>query len=126
MGLKGALAPLTVLLCILGLIGRAQAVEETVELSLQRAKCLCGVVTYPNGDPVQGAKVEELGPDWKGALRSTGTDSDGRFTLAPVRGRKIYYLQISARGRGVNPLHVPVQLSRFRGTTLLRFRLGLG
>ena len=119
------LAPVIVLLSIMSLPGRLLAVEEIVELQLQRAKSLSGVVVYPNGDPVEGAKVEELSPNWKETLRSTETDSMGRFTLTPVKGRKIYYLQISARGPGVNPLRVPVAISRLRGTKLLRLQLHL-
>ena len=74
---------------------------------------------------MRGATIEEVGPDWKGALRSTATDSDGRFALTPVKGRKIYYLQITAGVPGVNPLQVPVKISRFRGKKLLRLQLEL-
>ena len=49
------------LLSILSLAGRVHAAEEIVELRLQRAKCLCGIVTYVNGDPVPDAQVEERG-----------------------------------------------------------------
>ena len=120
------LLAILVLLSILSLAARVQAAEETVELRLQRAKCLCGIVTFVTGDPVPDAQVEELGQDWKGPqLRSTRTDSEGRFTFAPIKGRKIYYLQISSRQPGVNPLRVPIQISRFRGTKLLRLQLHL-
>jgi hypothetical protein len=118
------LAPV-MLLSFFTLQGRIQAAEEIIELQLQHSKCLCGVVTYANGDPAQNARVEEFGPDWKEALRSTNTGSDGQFALAPVKGRHVYYLQVSARAPGVNPLRVPVQISRFRGTKLLRLRLHL-
>src|SRR5882724_5721112 len=62
------LTPCTALvLSFLVLTGVAtRAAEEIVELRLQCAKCLCGVVLYPNNDPVSGAKVEELGEGWKG------------------------------------------------------------
>lgn len=118
------LAPV-MLLSLFTLQGRIQAVEETIELQLQHSKCLCGIVTYANGDPAQNARVEEFGPDWKEALRSTNTGSDGQFALAPVKGRHVYYLQVSARAPGVNPLRAPVQIGRFRGTKLLRLRLHL-
>jgi len=124
MRLNRWLVPVLALLSVISLTGRVQAVEEVVQLPLQRAKCLCGVVTI-NGDPVRGATIEEVGPDWKGALRSTATDSDGRFALTPVKGRKIYYLQITAGVPGVNPLQVPVKISRFRGKKLLRLQLEL-
>ena len=105
----------------------AQGVEEIVELRLQRAKCLCGVVLYPDDAPVSGAKIEELGKDWKGSLRSTFADSRGSFTLEPVKGRKVYYLQITApaSAHGINPLRVPVQVVHFRGTKLMRLVLRL-
>ncbi len=121
------LTPCTALvLSFLVLTGVAtQAAEEIVELRLQRAKCLCGVVLYPNNDPVSGAKVEELGEGWKGSLRSTYADSKGSFVLEPVKGRKIYYLQITAPATGVNPLRVPVHIVHFRGTKLLRLVLHL-
>lgn len=105
----------------------AKGVEEIIELRLQRAKCLCGVVLYPGDDPVSGAKIEEFGKDWKGSLRSTFADSKGSFTLEPVKGRKVYYLQITAPASqpGVNPLRVPVQVVHFRGTKRLRLVLHL-
>lgn len=118
------LAPV-MLLSFFTLQGRIQAAEEIIELQLQHSKCLCGIVTYANGDLAQNARVEEFGPDWKEALRSTNTGSDGQFALAPVKGRHVYYLQVSARAPGVNPLRVPVQIGRFRGTKLLRLRLHL-
>ncbi len=101
-----------------------QANEEIVEFRLQRARCLCGVVTV-SGNPVKNAKVEEFGPDWKEMLRSTDTDAEGRFTLPPIKGRKIYYLQISARATGVKPLRIPIKVVRFRGVSLLHLQLYL-
>lgn len=101
----------------------ALAVEQIVELQLQRVRALRGVIVYPNGDPVRGAQVKELSPGWKETLRSTETDEAGRFTLTPVSGRKIYYLQISTRVPGVNLLRVPVTLSRLRGAKTLRLQL---
>jgi hypothetical protein len=109
---------------VLALQVRSHAVEQIVQLQLVRAKCLCGVVIL-HGYPVSNARVEELGEGWKGALRSTDTDSEGYFELKPVKGRKTYYLQISARTSGVNPLQVPVKISRFRGAKRLRLELNL-
>ena len=116
---------LLVLSSVAALGRNAQAVEQIVELRLQRARCLCGVVVYPNGDPVAGAKIEELGEGWKGSLRSIRADAKGSFVLGPVGGRKVYYLQITAPVPGVNPLRVPVQIVQFRGTNSLRLRLNL-
>ena len=62
-----SLASIFVIFSIVSLAGRAHPNEDIIELPLQPAKCLCGVVTYENGDPARGAKVEELGQAWKGA-----------------------------------------------------------
>ena len=71
-----SLASIFVIFSIVSLAGRVHAYEDIIELPLQPGKCLCGIVTYENGDPARGAKVEELGQDWKGAThRSTESDS---------------------------------------------------
>src|SRR5229473_2977741 len=49
---------------------RTNAAEEIIELSLQRVRTLSGIVTYPNGDPVQGARIESsLGTGNKCSVR---------------------------------------------------------
>ena len=114
------------LLCIIFSRPHVHAVEEIVELRLQTVKALKGVVVYSNGEPVKGAKVAELTSDWKAELRVTSTDSEGRFSLAPVKGRKVYYLEITVPGAaGVNPLRVPAKINRLWGKGLLRLRLEL-
>jgi len=81
-----SLVSIFVIFSIDSLAGRAHANEDIIELPLQPAKYLCGIVTYENGDPARGAKVEEVGQDWKGAThRSTESDSEGRFTLLQSR-----------------------------------------
>jgi hypothetical protein len=112
-------------LCFLLLISPVSGTEEIVELRLQKVKALTGLVTYPNGDPVKEARVVEFSADWKNELRATVTDSQGRFTFTPVKGREIYYLQISASETGVNPLRVPLQISRFWGKKSLELRLNM-
>jgi hypothetical protein len=93
---------------------------------LQTLKALRGIVLYPNGDTVKGAKVAELTSDWKTELRTTTTDSEGHFNLAPVKGRKVYYLQVTVPGAaGVNPLRVPAKLNRLWGKGSLLLRLNL-
>ena len=115
-----------VLVSVFPLSGRVQAAEEIVQLRMQRARCICGIVSYVTGDVVSGALVEDFAEDWRGTpLRSIKANSEGRFVLTPVKGRKVYYLQISSRKPGVNPLRIPVQISRIRGTKLLRLRLHL-
>ena len=77
-------------------------------------------------NPLKGAKVAELTSDWKAELRVISTDSEGRFSLAPVKGRKVYYLEITVPGAaGVNPLRVPAKIDWLWGKGLLRLRLHL-
>lgn len=114
------------LACLASLHPYVHANEEIVEMRLQSVKALRGVVLDPNGDPVKGAKVAELTPDWRRELRATNTDSDGRFALTSVKGRKVYYLQISAPDvEGVNPLRVPAKINRLWSRGLLRLQLKL-
>jgi len=126
MRFKYRLASVFVLASIVGSARSARAVEQIVELRLQRVKCLCGVVMYPSGQPLENARVEELDQHWnRPPRRSTETDSAGRFKLASVKGQRVYYLQISVREPGVNLLRVPVQIKSFRGAKLLRLRVQL-
>jgi hypothetical protein len=101
------------------------AAEQIVELRLQKVASIEGVIVYPNGEPVNRAQVVEFSPDWKAELRRTETDSAGHFKLNPVKGRKTYYLQITALEAGVNPLRVPVQISRWATKKPLRLALQL-
>jgi hypothetical protein len=90
---------------------------DVVEIQeIQLAKSLSATVTDQGGFPVPGAKVEEMNPGWKRILRSTQADNKGRFTLAPVPGREIYYLQISYPT--FDPLRVRVSISVKNGKEL--------
>ena len=101
------------------------AAEQIVELRLQTVRTLRGIV-YLNDDIVKGAKIVELASDWKTERRETHTDEQGRFSFDPVKGRTIYYLQITVPAvAGVNPLRVPVKLNRLWGKGLLRLQLQL-
>jgi hypothetical protein len=114
----------SLIFCIVSV--QLHAVEQIVELRLQTVKAVEGVVLYPNGEAVKGAKVAELAPDWKTELRATLTDSEGHFDLAPVKGRKVHYLQVTVPGvAGVNPLRVPVKINRLWGKGPLRLFLQL-
>jgi hypothetical protein len=82
----------------------------------QVARSLAAVVVDPTGSPIPGVLVEECSSDWKESLRSTKTDTAGGFTLSPVKGRRVYYLQL--RMNGFNPLRVQVKLDAKRGKNL--------
>ena len=57
-----SLASIFVILSIVSFAGRVHANEDIIQLPLQRAKCLCGIVTYENGDPARGAKPQGMVP----------------------------------------------------------------
>ena|SRR5579862_2056712 len=90
---------------------------QTVEIEkVQLARSLGAVVLDPTGSPISGALVEEFGSDWKESLRTTKTDATGRFSLAPVKGRDVYYLQL--RMNGFDPLRVRVKIDPKQGKNL--------
>jgi len=83
---------------------------------VQLATSLAAVVTDITGSPMPGVLVEEFSSDWKQSLRSTKTDAKGRFTLAPVKGRDVYYLQL--RIDGFDPLRVRMKIDPKQGKNL--------
>ena len=90
---------------------------QTIEIEkVQLAQSLAATVHDAAGSPIAGAVVEEFAPGWKRLLRSAKTDGAGVFTLAPVKGRDLYYLQL--RSYGFNPLRVRVRVDRKRGKEL--------
>jgi hypothetical protein len=89
----------------------------TIEIqNVQLAKSVAGVVRDPLGSPMSGVLVEEFSAEWKESLRSTKTNAEGRFAFAPIKRRKIYYLQL--RMDGFNPLRVRVKVDPNRGKEL--------
>jgi hypothetical protein len=94
-----------------------RAQYQIVEIEkVQLATSLAAVVTDIMGSPMPGVLVEECSSDWKQSLRSTKTDAKGGFTLAPVKGRDVYYLQLSMNG--FDPLRVRVKIDPKRGKNL--------
>jgi hypothetical protein len=83
---------------------------------VQLATSLAAVVTDITNSPMPGVLVEEFSSDWKQSLRSTKTDAKGGFTLAPVKGRDVYYLQL--RMNGFDPLRVRVKIDPKQGKKL--------
>jgi hypothetical protein len=108
---------LAVIAVLLFLPLEINAQYQVVEIAdVQSVKSLSGVVQDFAGSPMESVLVQELSPDWKAVLRTSRTDNHGRFSLAPLQGRKIYYLQLSASG--FDPLRVRVQLDPKHGTNL--------
>ena len=81
---------------------------------IQTARSLSATVTDVQEFPIEGVLVEEMSPGWKTSLRTTKTDSEGRFTLAPVRARDVYYLQLTYKT--FNTLRVRMRIDAKRGT----------
>ena len=96
---------------------RIEAQYQLIELAdVQLAKSLGATIQDPTGAPVPKAVVQEFGADWKTVLRSHSTDTHGKFSFAPVPGRTIYFIQISALG--FDPLRFRLQVDTKRGTNL--------
>ena len=96
---------------------RARAQNQIIELSdVQSAKASSAVVQDRTDSPLSNVLVQECDPEWKTVLRTSATDNHGRFSLAPVQGRRIYCLQLSTPG--FDRLRVRVQVDRKRGTDL--------
>lgn len=96
---------------------RIAAQYTLIELAdVQLAKSVSATIQDPTGAPIPKALVREFSADWRTVLRSTSTDSDGRFSFTPVRGRKVYFIQISAPG--FDPLRFRLQMDTKRGASL--------
>lgn len=94
----------------------AQGVEIVEIERPQIGRSPAAVVHDPAGLPMPGVFVEEFSSDWKTSLRSTKTDAKGAFTFAPVKGRDVYYFQLTSKN--FNPLRVRIKLDRKRGKKL--------
>jgi len=104
--------------CLLFLVPtQLHAQVQIIEFQrVQLARSLQALVCDAANSPMAGVSVEEFSSDWKESLRSTTTDAAGRFTLVPVKGRDIYYLQL--RIEGWNPLRVRVRVDPKHGKEL--------
>lgn len=86
------LAALVALLCLPALVDA----QFTVQLAdVQLAKSVGATIEDASGAPVPKAVVQEFSADWKAALRSTTTDTEGKFAFTPGPGKAIYFIQIS-------------------------------
>jgi hypothetical protein len=105
----------------MALFSSAFAGVETVEIGkIQIARTLTGTVVDPSDSALPGVQVLEVSSDWQTVLRTTTTDSSGKWLLAPVPKQQVYYLRFVAYG--FNPLQVRVELNRRKGRDL-RFKL---
>ena len=108
------LAAIAVLFSPIRIAGQGYQVVELADVQL--AKSLDATVQDHSGAPIPKALVQEFSSDWRTVLRSTSTAADGRFSLTPVQGRRIYFIQISAPG--FDPLRFRLQVDAKRGGRL--------
>ncbi len=87
------------------------AVRELVVIEeLQPAQRVEGVVLDPSGAPIPDMTVTDCTEEWVSVLRSTTTDSKGRFRFSQQRGRSVYYLRFDHAL--FNPLQLRLKLDK--------------
>ena len=86
-------------------VSSAKAVRELVTIEApQLAQRVEGIVLDPSGAPIPDMTVTDRTEEWGTVLRSTTTDSKGRFHFSKQHGKGIYYLRFDS------PLFNPLQL----------------
>ncbi len=96
---------------------RIAAQYQVIELAdVQLAKSVGATIEDPNGLPVPKAVVQEFSADWKTVLRSSSTDTQGKFSFTPAPGRRVFFIQVSAPG--FDPLRFRLQLDTKHGANL--------
>ena len=84
-----------IVIAIMGgfLAASAHAARETVQIEEpQPAQRVEGVVLDPSGAPIPDMTVTDRTENWDSILRSTVTDSKGRFHFSRQKGKSVYYL----------------------------------
>ena len=105
---------LVVLGSVLSLLG---GVETVVIANVQVSTNLGGVVVDPSGAPLPEVQVVETTPDGKTTLRSAVTDDNGKWSLPPVTGKKLYYLHFVMKN--FNPVELRLKLNPRKGKPLV-------
>lgn len=114
MNLLVRLAALVGLLCFPVVI---EAQYQVIELAdVQLAKSVGATIKDPTGAPVPNATVQEFSADWKTVLRSSSTDTHGKFSFTPGPKKATYFIQISAPG--FDPLQFRLRVDAKRGANL--------
>jgi Carboxypeptidase regulatory-like domain len=99
---------------VLSLLG---GVETVVIANVQVAKELGGVVVDPSGEAMPEVQVLETTPDGKTTLGSTVTDDNGKWSLPPVTGKKLYYLHFMMKN--FNSVELRLKLNTKKGKPLV-------
>jgi len=89
----------------------ASAVRELVQIEEpQPAQRVEGIVLDPSGAPIPNMTVSDCTEKWAATLRTTTTDSKGRFHFSSQHGRNLYYLRFDSLL--FNPLELKLQLDK--------------
>lgn len=93
------------------LVTSANAVRELVVIEeIQPAQRVEGVVLDPSGAPIPDVTVTDRTEEWVAVLRSTTTDSKGRFRFSQQRGKSVYHLRFDHPW--FNPLELRLKLDK--------------
>jgi len=92
---------------------------EIVEIgNVQLTKTLGGVVADPSDAPLAHVQVIEVTSDWHTTIRSTMTDTEGRWSLPQVPKQRIYFLRFITKQCCFNELRCRVKLNKRKGKEL--------
>ncbi len=93
------------------LTAAALAVRELVIIEEpQPAQRVEGVVLDPSGAPIPDMTVSDCTDNWFAVLRTTKTDSNGRFRFSRQTGKIVYNLRFDHPG--FNPLQLKLKLDK--------------
>ena len=103
----------------------ARAARELVIIEeLQPAQRVEGVVLDPSGAPIPDMTVTDRTEEWGAELRSTTTDSKGRFHFSQQRGKSVYYLRFDHAL--FNPLQLKLKLDKHAPQRAITVRPHIG
>jgi Carboxypeptidase regulatory-like domain len=103
---------------VLGLLSSCAAQNAIVEYAKTRSsKSLSGSVNDKSGNVITDVRVREMSSDWKAQLRSTKTDTNGRWFLYPFVSGKTYCIEFSKPN--FNTVHIRVKITNHGNETIV-------
>jgi 5-hydroxyisourate hydrolase-like protein (transthyretin family) len=92
--------------------------ESTIEYTkVRNAAELSGVVLDQVGAPISEVRVSEMSGNWSTELRSTATDSQGRWSFTPTETGKTYEIQL--RKLGFHAVRIRVKVTKHHAKPLI-------
>ena len=86
---------------------------EIIEIgNVQFSKTLGGIVADTTDSPLADVQVIEVAADWQTTIRSTMTDTEGRWSLPPVPNQSIYFLRFITKQCCFNEVRCRVKLNK--------------